>query len=112
MITAIETYLVVRRAAGFTLSNTEYLLRSFANFATDQKQTHIRTTTAIHWASQARSVAQRHVRYQTVCLLARYLCMEDSRHHSPQPLYYRYRKPRRVPHTYSRDQIEGIVLAA
>ena len=83
MITAIETYLVVRRAAGFTLSNTEYLLRSFENFATDQKQTHIRTATAIHWASQARSVAQRDVRYQTVCLLAQYLCVEDSRHESP-----------------------------
>ncbi len=112
MITAIETYLAVRRAAGFTLSNTEYLLRSFANFATDQKQTYIRTTTAIHWASQARSVAQRHVRYQTVCLLARYLCMEDSRHESPPTNYFGYRKARRVPHIYSRDEIEGLVLAA
>jgi hypothetical protein len=28
MIAAVETYLAVRRAAGFTLSNTEYLLRS------------------------------------------------------------------------------------
>jgi integrase/recombinase XerD len=112
MITAIETYLVVRRAAGFTLSNTEYLLRSFANFATDQKQTHICTATAIHWASQARSVAQRHVRYQTVCLLAQYLCVEDSRHESPPTNYFGYRKVRRVPHIYSRDEIEGLVLAA
>ena len=70
MITAIETYLAVRRAAGFTLSNTEYLLRSFANFATNQKQTHIRTATVIHWASQARSVAQRHVRYQSASSLS------------------------------------------
>jgi len=112
MITAIETYLAVRRAAGFTLSNTEYLLRSFANFATDQKQTHISTTTAINWASQARSVAQRHVRYQTVCLLARYLCVEDSRHESPPTNYFGYRKARRAPHIYSRAEIEGLVLAA
>jgi hypothetical protein len=42
MITAVEKYLAVRRAAGFTLSNTEYLLRSFAAFAADQKQTHTR----------------------------------------------------------------------
>jgi integrase/recombinase XerD len=87
MIAAIETYLAVRRTVGFTLSNTEYLLRSFASFATEQKQTHIRTATAIRWASQARSVAQRHVRYQTVCLLAQYLCVEDSRHESPPPNY-------------------------
>jgi integrase len=112
MIAAIETYLAVRRAAGFTLSNTEYLLRSFASFATDQKQTHIRTATAIHWASQARSVAQRHTRYQTVRLLAQYLCVEDSRHESLPTNYFGYRKTRRVPHIYSRGEIEGLVLAA
>jgi integrase/recombinase XerD len=112
MIAAIETYLAVRRTAGFALSNTEYLLRSFASFATDQEQTHIRTATAIRWASQARSVAQRHVRYQTVCLLAQYLCVEDSRHESPPPNYFGYRKARRVPRIYSRDEIDGLVLAA
>ena len=53
MIEAIETYLAVRRAAGFALSNTEYLLRSFAAFATDQKKTHLRTATVIRWASQS-----------------------------------------------------------
>ena len=112
MIAAIETYLAVRRATGFTLSNAEYLLRSFAGFAADQKQTHIRTATAIQWASQARSVAQRHTRYQTVCLLAQYLCVEDSRHESPPTNYFGYRKARRVPHIYSRAQIDSLVLAA
>ena len=112
MIAAIETYLAVRRATGFTLSNAEYLLRSFAGFAADQKQTHIRTATAIQWASQARSVAQRHTRYQTVCLLAQYLCVEDSRHESPPSNYFGYRKARRVPRIYSRDEIDGLVLAA
>jgi integrase len=112
MIAAIETYLAVRRAAGFALSNTEYLLRSFAGFATAQKQTHIRTATVIRWASQARSVAQRHARYQTVCLLAKYLCVEDSRHESPPPNYFGYRKVRRIPRIYSRDEIARLVLAA
>jgi integrase len=112
MIAAIETYLAVRRATGFALSNTEYLLRSFARFATAQKQTHIRTATVIRWASQARSVAQRHVRHQTVCLLAKYLCLEDSQHESPPPNYFGYRKVRRVPHIYSRDEIADLVVAA
>ena len=87
MIAAVESYLAVRRAVGFTLSNTEYLLRSFATFATDRNQTHIRTATAIDWASLAGSVAQRHTRYQTVCRFAQYLCVEDSRHESPPPRY-------------------------
>jgi integrase/recombinase XerD len=112
MIAAVESYLAVRRAIGFTLSNTEYLLRSFASFATDRKQTHIRTATAIDWASLAGSVAQRHTRYQTVCRFAQYLRVEDSRHESPPPNHFGYRKSRRVPHIYSRDEIDALVLAA
>jgi integrase/recombinase XerD len=112
MIAAIESYLAVRRATGFTLSNTEYLLRSFAGFAADRKQTHIRTATAIEWASQAASVAQRHTRYQTVCRFAQYLRVEESQHESPPANHFGYRKTRRVPHIYSRDEINGLVRAA
>jgi integrase len=112
MITAVETYLAVRRAAGFALSNTEYLLRSFASFASDRKQTHIRTATAIDWASQAESVAQRHTRYQTVCHFAHYLRMEDPQHETPPANHFRYRKTRRIPYIYSRDEINSLVLAA
>jgi len=112
MITAVESYLAVRRAAGFTLSNTEYLLRSFSAFAADKKQTHIRTATTIDWASQAGSVAQRHTRYQTIYHFAQYLRVEDPRHESPPPNHFGYRKTRRVPHIYSRGEIDGLVLAA
>jgi len=112
MMAAVESYLAVRRAAGFTLSNSEYLLRSFAGFATDQNQTHIRIATAIDWSSQAQSVAQRHTRYQTVCRFAQYLRLEDSRHELPPGNHFGYRKTRRVPHIYSRDEIDGLVLAA
>jgi integrase len=112
MMASVETYLAVRRAVGFTLSNTEYLLRSFADFATDLKETHIRTATAIDWASQAKSVAQRHTRHQTVCRFAQYLRVEDFRHELPPANHFGYRKSRRVPHIYSRDEIDGLVLAA
>jgi integrase/recombinase XerD len=112
MMASVETYLAVRRAAGFTLSNTEYLLRSFADFATDRKETYIRTATAIDWASQAKSVAQRHTRHQTICRFAQYLRVEDLRHESPPANHFGYRKTRRVPHIYSRDEINALVLAA
>ena len=112
MITAVESYLAVRRAAGFTLSNTEYLLRSFSTFAANKRQTYVRTAITIDWASQARSVAQRHTRYQTVCRFAQYLRVEDPRHESPPPNHFGYRKTRRVPHIYSRGEIDGLVLAA
>lgn len=112
MMASVGAYLAVRRAAGFTLSNTEYLLRSFADFATDRKETHIRTATAIDWASQAKSVAQRHTRHQTICRFAQYLRGQDLRHELPPANHFGYRKTRRVPHIYSRDEINGLVLAA
>jgi len=42
MIAAIERYLATGRAAGYSLSNVEYRLRSFARFAADHQQTHVR----------------------------------------------------------------------
>ena len=51
MLKAIETYLALRRATGFAMLNAEYLLRSFAAFATERGQTHVHTQTAIDWAA-------------------------------------------------------------
>lgn len=112
MMAAVETYLAVRRAAGFTLSNTEYLLRSFASFATNNQQTHVRIATAIEWASEAGSVEQRHTRYQTICRFAQYLRVEDSQHELLPSNHFGYRKTRRVPRIYSPGEIADLVLAA
>jgi len=62
MMPSVEEYLKIRRAAGFELENTDYLLHSFARFATQRGETHVRTETAIVWASQALSLAQRDTR--------------------------------------------------
>ena len=43
MLKTIETYLALRRATGFAMLNTEYLLKSFAAFATERGQTHVHT---------------------------------------------------------------------
>jgi integrase len=112
MITAVEAYLAVRRAAGFALSNTEYLLCSFARFAAARQETHIRTATVIDWASATASVAQRHTRYQTVCRFAHYVRLEELRHESLPPNHFSYRKTRRIPHIYSRVEIDRLLLAA
>jgi integrase len=112
MINAIESYLAVRRAAGYTLGNVEYLLRSFARFAAARQETHVRIATTIDWASKSASVAQRHTRYQTVCRFASYIRLEDGGHESPPTNHFGYRKARRVPYIYSRVDIEHLVLAA
>ena len=112
MINAVEAYLAVRRAAGFILSNTDYLLRSFARFAADRQEAHIRTATVIAWASESVSVAQRHTRYQTVCRFSDYVRLEEPQHEAPPPKYFGYRKTRRIPHIYSRGEIDRLLLAA
>ena len=62
MIAAVQAYLALRRAAGFDMSNAGYLLASFAGFAVARNDTHVLSATAIAWASQAPSVAQRDAR--------------------------------------------------
>ena len=112
MISTVEKYLAVRRATGFELLNTEYLLRSFARWAAQRGETHIRSESAIAWASQTASVAQRDARLKTICLLARYLLSEDSRHELPFANHFGYRKRRRVPHIYSAMEIRRLLHAA
>lgn len=112
MIAAIESYLALRRTAGFVLINPQYLLRSFATFAADHQEPYIRTATVIDWASQAATVAQRHTRYQTVCQFVRYVRLEEPQHESPPPNHFGYRKTRRVPHIYSPAEIDRLILAA
>jgi len=83
MIRAVENYLAARHAAGFELKTECYLLFSFARFAAARGEMHIRTSTAIDWASRTVSVAQRDARLKAVCRFARYMCAEDSRHELP-----------------------------
>lgn len=56
---AVENYLRLRRSTGFALSNDECLLASFARFAGERNEAHIPTQTAIEWAAQGPSAAQR-----------------------------------------------------
>jgi len=112
MMKAVESYLSVRRAVGYALSNPDYLLHSFAKFAADRQEVHVRTATAIDWASRAGTVAQRHTRYETIRRFADYIRLEDARHEWLPPNHFGYRKTRPVPHIYSRFEINRLVLHA
>jgi integrase/recombinase XerD len=112
MMPAVESYLAARRAAGFKLSNADYLLHSFARFAVNRGEMHVRVQTAIDWAAEAASVAQRDTRLKTVCRFARYLSIEDQDHEVPPARYFAYRKTRRPPYIYTRTDIERLIDAA
>jgi integrase len=112
MMDAIERYLSLRRTAGFDLSNAAYLLASFARFAAERNEMHIRTQTAIDWAVQGPSVAQRDARLKTICRFARHIRVEDGRHELPPANHFGYRKKRRVPYIYSSSEINRLIEAA
>jgi integrase/recombinase XerD len=112
MIQAVETYLAMRRAAGFELLNADYLLHSFARFAAERHETNVRIATAIEWAGQSTMVAQRDERLKTVCRFVRYIRAEDDRHELPPSDHFGYRKTRRMPRIYSNAEIRLLMDAA
>jgi integrase/recombinase XerD len=112
MIAAMERYLAVRRAAGFDLSSSDCLLASFARFAADRHQTVVSAETAITWAAEGPSVAQRHERLNTICRFVRFAQLEDPRNELPPANYFGYRKRRRLPHIYTTEEIDRLIKAA
>ena len=112
MLNAIETYLALRRATGFAMSNAEYLLRSFATFAAERGQTHVETQTAIDWAALGPTAAQRDARLKALCRFVRHVQVEDAKHELPPANHFGARKRRRTPHIYAADEIGRPVEAA
>ena len=108
---AVDDYLAVRRAAGFALSVDAGLLRDFARFAGGRAQTHVRQQTAIEWATQAPSPAQRERRLGMVRRLAVYLRAEDSVHERVPPNVFAHRRTRPFPYLLSDRELQQLLAA-
>ena len=74
------------------MKNAEFLLKSFARFAVERKETHVNTQTSIDWAALGPSTAQRDARLKAVCRFARYIRIEDDRHQAPPANHFRSRQ--------------------
>jgi len=109
LMKAVDSYLAVRRAAGFALRNQEYLLRSFVRFASERGDVHISTPTVMDWASQV--PVPRH-RLDAVVPFARYLQAEDDRHEVPPSRIFGPRKSRPIPFIFSQDELNRLLQAA
>ena len=108
----VESYLVVRRAAGFDLRNSTRLLQDFARFAMEEGDTYIRTTTAIAWAGGARSIRQRDRRLKEVVRFARHVRAEDIAHEVPPSNVFAVRYARPRAHIFTRDELRQILTEA
>jgi len=113
MMQALDSYLAVRRAAGFQLNKVERLLRAFTQFCSEHGETHIRAQTAIEWAGQGCTAAQRALRIKTVAHFAVYLRAEDLHHEIPPDDFFGgYQIRRRTPFIFSIEDINRLVEKA
>ena len=108
LMQAIDTYLALRRAAGFRLRSTERYLRYFACFARARGETYVRSQTAVDWAGQARTEAERHRRLRTVAHFARFIRIEDSRHELPPEGVFRGNSQRPTPYIFTDDELRRL----
>jgi integrase len=108
----VDDYLSLRRRAGFELQVPEYLLRSFARFAAERGQLHIKTNTVIDWASQAPSAGQKVHRYNIVIRLARYAQLEDNQHQIPPHGLLGNKRKRKPPFIFTRVELDNLLKAA
>ena len=109
---AAESYLSVRRSAGFALTSVGYVLKSFAAYSDKKGQRYVNSETAIEWARQARSLTHRAKRLADVRRFARYLQAEDARHEVPPAIFGKERGPRPTPYILSDEQIRQMIQVA
>jgi integrase/recombinase XerD len=113
MLTAhIDRYIALRQALGFKLRDTARGLHAFARFAAARGDTHIRTSTAVAWATDAPSPSARHIRLRDVVHLARFLRAEDAGHEVPPATLFPAPKVRPLPYIYTPEEVAQIVAAA
>lgn len=108
----IERYLELRRALGYKLETTEFLLRDLARFARGRGDTHVVSHTATEWAAQTTTARQSHRRLTVIIGLARFLRAEDPRHQIPPRPLCRPQPPRPLPYILTAEEIQLLVQAA
>lgn len=109
---AVQSYLSVRRAAGFRLKEVSLHLRSFAAYSDSRGRRYVHSRTAIEWARQVPSLHQRARRLADVARFAQYLHAEDERHEIPPAVFGSERRPRPAPYILSDEQIRQLVELA
>lgn len=112
MTKRLEDYVALRRATGFQFHTEAVQLRSFVAFAEARGDRRVRTTTAVKWASQARTQRQRHKRLRVVARFAEHLRAEDSRHESLPARVFASTGSRPSPRIFTENEIQSIVSCA
>jgi integrase/recombinase XerD len=108
----VDSYLELRRSTGFGMRVHEYLLHSFASFAAQRGESHIRSRTAIEWAAQAPSEGQRANRLGMLRVFARFARAEDADHEIPPERVFQARRVHYCPFIFTPDQLHELLVRA
>lgn len=108
----VESYLAVRRAAGYSLKSQAVTLRSFARYAAVRGDSQVRTATAVDWAALASSPARRAARLKEVVRLARHARAEDPGHEVPPADLFGAHRHRPTPYIFSPSAFAGLMAEA
>ncbi len=111
----IARFVEINRSLGYRFEQQEELLRTFARFAEARNETHVRSETALEWASASRTASSTFqvTKLRVVSDFAEWLHAEDDRHEIPPrdalgPLNRR----RPQPHLMSVADIRKLLTAA
>ena len=109
---SVESYVAMRRAAGFAFKSAGSLLKTFAVFSEARGEYFVRTPVAIEWAGFAQSVHTRARRLGVVIRFSRYLHAEDARHEIPPDVFGAENRQRPVPYILTEDDVRRLINAA
>lgn len=110
---ALADYLTMRRALGYKMDKAERLLGQFVNFAEDRGEAHVRTETALSWATQPSGAAAIWTsrRLAEVRLFARHLQTLDPRTEVPHRDLLPAQARRATPYLYTPQEIAALMQA-
>jgi len=108
---AIDSYLDIRRVAGFELKVDEGLLRDFARSAVGRGESHVRQQTAIDWAAHAPTATQRERRLGVVRIFAEHARAEDPEHELIPKQVFAGKRKRRFPYIFSPAELRQFLDA-
>ncbi len=112
LVDAVESYIAIRRATGFSFKSQGQMIKSFAAFSDKKGKHHVSTETAVEWAGSGPSRLRRARRLGEVIRFARYIHAEDPRHEIPPPVFGTEKHNRPVPFIFSRRDLQRLLEAA
>ena len=109
----LADYLSMRRALGYKMDQVERRLRQFIAFAEDNGETHVRTVTALAWATlpPGADPIWTHARLADVRIFARHLHMLDDVSEVPPDDLLPARRRRTTPYLYTPQEVADLMRA-